>query len=244
MSKNIVFINNNENEIIYKEFYPKPASKYIPDWYKNTPSYINNEKKIINGQSPSTIKRCMPIFDAINFGYIIPIHVDISITHANEYVQNGTNVQVNKKIQYDIPSVSLIDFHPINQASLYPKSNQQSMIPKFMNPWIIKTPPGYSTFFTSPIHGESPFKIFEGIVDTDIYTEPINFPFLLNDDNFEGVISAGTPIVQAIPFKRDSWEMEIGHNKDLKNIRKNGTPVGKMFFDAYKKFIRQNKSYK
>jgi hypothetical protein len=63
---------------ISEEYSPKPASSYIPDWYKETKSYINNEKKP-NGQgsTTATIKRCMPVFDAINSGYIIPTPCDL-----------------------------------------------------------------------------------------------------------------------------------------------------------------------
>jgi hypothetical protein len=36
----------------------------------------------------------------------------------------------------------------------------------------------------------------------------INFPFFLKKD-FNGIIKAGTPIIQAIPFKRETWDMEV-----------------------------------
>jgi hypothetical protein len=41
-------------------------------------------------------------------------------------------------------------------------------------------------------------------VDTDEYVNETNIPALLLDDDFEGIIEAGTPLVQVIPFKRDS----------------------------------------
>jgi hypothetical protein len=37
---------------------------------------------------------------------------------------------------------------------------------------------------------------------------PVNFPFFIRKD-FEGIIPAGTPIAQAIPFKRTDWEMSV-----------------------------------
>jgi hypothetical protein len=52
-----------------------------------------------------------------------------------------------------------------------------------------------------------PFQTFSGVVDTDSYTMPVNFPFLLRKD-FEGVIPKGTPIAQVIPIRRDSWTSE------------------------------------
>jgi len=45
---------------------PKPASKFIPDWYKNMESYIGGDKKPDGtGKTNATIKRCMSVFDAI-----------------------------------------------------------------------------------------------------------------------------------------------------------------------------------
>jgi hypothetical protein len=42
-----------------------------------------------------------------------------------------------------------------------------------------------------------------GFVDCDGYFEYINFPFIFNQPNYTGIIAAGTPMVQAIPIKRD-----------------------------------------
>jgi hypothetical protein len=54
-----------------------------------------------------------------------------------------------------------------------------------------------------------PFKIFDAVVDTDTFNIPVRFPFTLNDPNWEGIIEAGTPIAQVIPFKREDYEMNI-----------------------------------
>jgi hypothetical protein len=50
-----------------------------------------------------------------------------------------------------------------------------------------------------------PFYILPAIVDTDKHPLIINFPFFIKE-GFTGVIEFGTPMVQAIPFKRDNWE--------------------------------------
>ena len=52
---------------------------------------------------------------------------------------------------------------------------------KFINKWLIKTPPGYSCLFVKPLnHFETRFEIISGVVDTDTYINTINFPFLLH----------------------------------------------------------------
>ena len=45
-------------------------------------------------------------------------------------------------------------------------------------------------------------------MDTDIVSLSFQFPFIIEDPDWVGVIPKGTPIVQVIPFKRDNWESE------------------------------------
>ena len=116
--------------------------------------------------------------------------------------------------------------------------------PKWNNTWGITTPPGYSCLFISPLHRETPIIALPGIVDTDTYSAPVNFPFVLRDPKMDGLIPAGTPIIQVIPFKRDSWSMEIGKEEDLVVQAKTTNKLRSVFFDSYKRQFRQQKDYK
>ena len=227
---------------------PQPADKHIPDWYKNLESYIGGEKKPSGqGQTTGTVKRCMPVFDAVTGGYIITTYVDIFISQ-KEMFDSTTGDGTGKTIPwYEWPSFSALGFHPIDQAPNHPDRKEllvEAQYPKWINPWAIKTPPGYSVLFVQPFHREAPFTILPGIVDTDTYTAPVNFPFILNDWKFEGIIPAGTPMVQVIPFKRESWQMSIGDEKDLIEQNKVTTRLRTKFFDSYKSQYRQPKEYK
>ena len=42
------------------------------------------------------------------------------------------------------------------------------------------------------------------MVDTDNYSKEINFPAVWHTPNFDGVLPAGTPLVLAIPIRRDA----------------------------------------
>lgn len=212
--------------------HPKPALKLIPEWYKDTESYINGEKKPTgDGLTAITIKRCMPVFDAMTAGYIIesPADVWVSTKDGNPY--------------YEWSSLNLISFHPIEQAPLHP-DRKSSAYPKWMNPWAIKTPNGYSTMFVQPFHRQSVFTILPGIVDTDRYTAPVNFPFVLNDPQFEGLIPVGTPIAQVIPFKRESWKIEIGKDENIQEYLTIDQKLRTKFFDRYKSMFWSKKEYK
>jgi len=232
---NIIFTPNNtmpEHET------PTPASNFIPDWYKKLESYISGKKKPTGeGSSSATVKRCMPVFDAITAGYIITSPADI-------YVSQKEDEEGNKHAYYEWASHSLISFHPVEQAPTHPNRNGHIAYPKWINPWAIRTPKGYSVLFTQPMHRESVFTILPGIVDTDEYYSNVNFPFVLNNTTFEGLIPQGTPIAQVIPFKRESWKMEIGGIKELNDINKISLKLNSKFFDRYKSMFRQPKEYK
>lgn len=211
---------------------PQPASKLVPDWYKNTASYVNEEKKPGGaGNTSATIKRCMPVFDAITAGYIISSPADVWVS-----IKDGMQ-------WFEWSDFGLISFHPIEQAPEHP-NRKPFAYPKWNNPWSISTPKGYSTLFVQPFHRESVFTILPGIVDTDQYTPPVNFPFVINDPSFEGLIPKGTPIAQVIPFKRESWNMNIGGKKDLEAQAKISKKLQSKFFDRYKNMFWSKKEYK
>jgi hypothetical protein len=223
---------------VLEEYLPKPASTFVPDWYKKLESYINGSKKPTGqGSSAATAKRCMPVFDAIVGGYII-------VSPADVFVSQKKTEDGSKHPYFEWSSYGLIQFHPIEQMPEHPNRNGHMAYPKWINPWAIKTPKGYSVLFTQPMHRESVFTILPGIVDTDTYTAPVNFPFVLNDVNFEGLIPAGTPIAQVIPIKRDEWQMSLGSQAEFIEQQQVTNRLQTKFFDRYKSMFRQPKEYK
>lgn len=212
--------------------HPQPASKSVPDWYKNTESYVEGKRKPDGkGKTNATIKRCIPVFDAITIGYIIESPADVFVS-----IKDGVQ-------WFEWSDFNLIAFHPIEQALEHPQKKPFSY-PKWNNPWAIATPKGYSTLFVQPFHRESVFTIFPGVVDTDQYISPVNFPFVINDPAFEGLIPKGTPIAQVIPFKRESWTMKLGNKKDLEAQVKVVRKLQSKFFDKYKSMFWTKKEYK
>ena len=221
-----------------EEYSPKLASSFIPEWYKKLESYINGEKKPTGqGSSAATVKRCMPVFDAIVGGYIVLSAADVFVSQKE--MEDGT-----KQPYFEWANYGLISFHPIEQMPEHPVRNGHMAYPKWNNPWAIKTPEGYSSLFVQPMHRESPFTILPGIVDTDTYTAAVNFPFVLNDPNFEGLIPAGTPIAQVIPIKREDWEMSFGTEEEFIQQKQVTDRLQTKFFDRYKSMFRQPKVYK
>ena len=85
----------------------------------------------------------------------------------------------------------------------------------------ITTPPGYSCLFVPPLNNsDDRFSIIPGIVQTDKHPIEVNFPFIINGDKYpilDTILKKGTPYVQVIPFKRESWKMKISDRNSTKN---------------------------
>ena len=214
-------------------FPPKPAVKEVPEWYKKTPEYTGEQGKmvVITNSTPHTIKKCIPVFDSITAGYILYTQVDVQVT------------QEDGLPYYRWADQGAIEFHPIHQAPIHPNGNG-APYPKWINPYAIETPPGYSVLFTQPMHRESVFTILDGIVDTDLYKAPVNFPFVLNDVKWEGIIPAGTPMAQVIPIKRDVWEHKIGDDSDRREQSLVTSKLKTLFFNSYKRQFWHRKEYR
>ena len=221
----IVFSNVHDSEMVFA-YKPIPAFKVLPSWYKQMESRIPVEKK---PESTVTIKTCIPVFDALTAGYILSTPCDVYVV-----IEEGN-------IVYKPAGENMISFHPRKQGHLHPSAMEYEF-PKWLNSWAIKTPKGYSCLFIPPMHNPNPwFEVLEGIVDTDTYTSPVNFPFVLKNPTTEGLIPAGTPMVQVIPFKRDNWVMQT--NNDFTHSRKVGKQLNSQFWDRYKTMFWTKKSY-
>lgn len=176
---------------------PYPARKLMPEWFKNLHQRINPDAPK-GTKNNSTIKRCSPFLDALCAGWIILLAADVEITSTS----GATGV--TWKCDYHRP---LIETHGQAQVTGNPNSPMPPL--KFINPWFIKMPPGYSMLFVPPLNRpDFRFQCFSGLVD-DGYMgqgalEAINFPFFFTQPNYTGILKAGTPLVQAIPIARDS----------------------------------------
>jgi len=226
-TKEITFTNTLGVDDIYA---PEVAAKNIPNWYKNTSNRIGEKK---DPSSTPTIKKCIPVFDAMTLGYYLVTSVDVYVKQTDgdpEFIPAQQN------------HFKAIDFHPVMQASKHPDSHGMPF-PKWINSWAIKTPKGYSALFLAPLHNPNPyFTAFPGCVDTDEYSAPVNFPFQLKDPKFEGLIPAGTPIVQVIPFKRDAWKRTLSN--DVQEVDKITRKLNSQMFDRYKRLFWTRKDFK
>lgn len=237
MKSKVVFVPKNE----YAEGYiphPELAIDNIPEWYRKHEKYSNNEKEFNkNGTVNETIKKCMAFFDSMTAGYILKFPVDILVdTTGKRVVYN----QANSEEQ------GIISMHSPDQVRGLPFDREIYMdeVFKIHPQWLIKTEPGISCLFTHPIfHDDLPFTTISGIIDTDSFMSNGTFPMIFKR-GFKGIIKKGTPLVQAIPFKREEYEVEVGTFKDYEvEITQQRMMVRSQFENGYKDNMWHRKIY-
>jgi hypothetical protein len=186
----------------------KPAKQYIPEWYKNIKGYNKNNLKFEEEKNIPTanLKSCMPFFDSFNAGYIVELFQDLYVE-----TKNG-GPYIHWTSQPDPVGVREVGENVIPIPHGYSQTHFT-----WKNPHILNAKKGYSAIVTHPFNRHDlPFISLTGIMDIDILVGNGNIPFFIQQD-FEGLIPRGTPILQIIPFKRESWKI----NKDESLIEKN-----------------------
>jgi hypothetical protein len=219
------FINNDPGDFT-------PSKNNIPKWYKDTKGYNSSNLKFMPNNSPiKNFKSCMPLFDSLTTGYTLglwtELHVEKHNLDDNHIVRwpDGNPLAVrdpNENLSIPVPA-GFYDTHYV-----------------WKSPLLMELPKGYSAIMTHPFNRpDLPFYTMTGIVDGGIWDGSI--PFFLKKD-FEGVIPFGTPVLQIIPFKRDSWKSE----KDIDLITKSKDyklSSTRRYFGYYKNTIWNKKEF-
>lgn len=173
---------------------PRPAAKYIAEWFKKIPPTLPEDRDIF-GASSMTAKKCMPLLDAMSLGYVIPLQADLHIKTNSD----------KSELQYtNPPGISICDVHTVEQLGTRSAPGFPTTPIKFINYWVIKTAPGWSTMVTPLVNSfDNHFTCLSGLVDTDRYPKEINFPAIWHTPNFDDIVPSGTPLVVVYPIKRE-----------------------------------------
>lgn len=241
--KKIKFTNNmpdlNENS----KSCPSPSIKNLPEWYmladKFTKNIFNSDRNVKNSnQKIPTWKACPGIFDAMTAGYVLKTPCDI-------FFYIDSNGEINVKIQ-DLKYKNFCTKREILSQFIAPEGFYKNSF-AWLADWAIETESGYSILYITPANRfDLPFINTIGIMDTDKIGAPGSLPFFIKE-GWQGLIPAGTPYAQIIPFKREDWEMQIeiepSHKissrmyKAVKTFRVPGGEVYKNKFWQKKKYI-------
>ena len=194
-----------------KDVVPHPISavKSVPDWYRKMPHY----NRPIEGPEIETLKKCVPFRDMLTSGYIIPNWCGIRLEKVDGEIKSHP-------LNDELKSLNCgVSFHSIEQIVNTPleKLADKGKMLKINSPWVIKTPKGYSTLFLSPQYRDNEIEILPAIVDTDVFYTPVNFPAVMIKNKCW--LEQGVPLVQVIPFKRESWTSSV-HSWSYEKARK------------------------
>jgi hypothetical protein len=174
---------------------PVAAKKMVPTWYKEGEYHWVDEQ----GQNQPGLKTCKPVLDVMIAGYFILIPFDIHVTEDEEG---------KVKLGWDGPPEweGFVGVRPAALGATIPipaGHRKDHMV--WSTKWGWKTPRGWSTIVTHPFNRQDlPFRTMSAIIDSDKFYANGNIPFHIRED-FRGVIPAGTPYVQIVPFKRAAW---------------------------------------
>ena len=166
---------------------PDTAAKSLAHWYKDMDRYADD------GQS--TYKNCVPMFDAVTAGYVFTTPCDILFQESDGKLE--ARVLDDRHLDFVEQRAPMANFyHP---PGFY--EDHFAWLPR----WATSLAPGYSALYLTPINRfDLPFWNTTGVIDNDKITTPGRVPFFVRR-GFTGVLPAGTPFMQVIPFKRESW---------------------------------------
>lgn len=166
-----------------------------------TPWIVNIDK-----DTKGSYRSCPGGTDLMQLGVTIPLWADLHIRPS----MDGKMIDAQFNIEQEHPGqyAGLIDhfaYHQTGECPFTQRRNgkiQQAQYLKLVNPFMFKTPKGYSTLITgSPLNPRPEFDIIPGVVNTDYYHTCNVVVNVLTDKEF--TIERGTPIANLFVFKRN-----------------------------------------
>jgi len=185
---------------------PGPVIKTLPEWYRRAERFVPDlathkpmELPDGGGKIPSW-KACPALFDIMGAGYTYKTPCDI------EFALDAQGT-IHARVLDDQHRNFLMDRDPLPQF-VHPRGYHEKHFAWWPD-WAVELPEGYSALYTQPFNRyELPFLTTSGIVDNDKVHLPGTMPFFVLE-GVAGILPAGTPYAQIIPFRREHWESEI-----------------------------------
>jgi len=197
------------NKLLEPDTMPIDNSASLPEWFRA----LDKDKPM---------RRCQGTYDWVRNGVTLRTPADIEfrvgpdgVNWQARYAANLNELSSSLDIQaFQFASTGAT---PTSSARAYP----ESLYVKVINPWKIKTAPGWSTL-SMPVYWDRPsrdWEVIPGCVNTDYYHSAHWVINIFTDTPF--VIPSGTPIVHLVTVPRaDDIGILIGDHK-VANILEN-----------------------
>lgn len=234
MKNKILFHSKTFQNSTVSEFNPSPAKKFIPNWFMSADRYIRDKigniaiefyktkDGSIKFDRQHTFKSCPAVFDSLSSGYLLFTPCDIEIKKDKD----SYSIKIDERFANNVNLKNFAFCNIRGEGHGFPTPKGYSPVHfTWSTNWFPQLPEGYIALFTHPINRfDLPFLTVSGIVDCSGYINGGLAPFFIQED-FEGVIEAGTPYMQIIPFKNEEWEHEniyydeeqsLEHRKQMK----------------------------
>ena len=188
LKKSEVFLSCVDPNLMDDSCRPYTNAGNWPEWWKE-----------LSG-SDGSLKRCSGTSDYLATGFTIPLWAKLMIRPS----LNGKNWDAKFDLVTDLGNYGIESFMysqtgecPVTRA----RKLQESNYIKVINPWLIKTPPGWSSLFLPPLWDPNPnYTMLPAVVNTDYYHNAHMVINVLTNEPFE--LEIGRPMWHVIPFKR------------------------------------------
>jgi len=226
---NQLFVVPATNVLLHPKLSVYANRNKTPDWYKNSTG------------GESGIKRCYGLADYLRTGYTVPLwakldirpplnklqqrweaqydlsHTEVSheLLFANEYSELADEFFSTNSLFNNQFGNEQVGDCPVSRI----KTRHNSAYLKLTNPWLFKTAPGYSTLFIGPQWTpSSDYQVMSGVVNTDYYHHANVVLNIISNSEFS--IEEGTPMLHAIPFRREDGIKESELIRGDQNLHK------------------------
>lgn len=229
---NQLFAAPVDNRLWHPKLAVRPSREKTPQWFKDIP------------HGDASLKRCYGVADYLKTGYVVPLwatlDVRLPISKYDKHWDASFNIPDSELFEVDSISDADMNYYfsyqslignqfPPHQTGMAcpvaQKKPRESSYLKLVNPWVLKTAPGWSSLFIPTVWEPNPnYEVLAAVIHTDYYPNPNVVINVLTNKPFR--IEEGTIMQHVIPFKRDasmlSTEVIRGDESAHKLLRNTG----------------------
>jgi hypothetical protein len=211
---------------------PVPGARSLPKWFRDMAPYDGGKLSVSNRVSSASAKKCTPMLDGMSAGYTIHLWSDV-IVHWEE-----DTPFINWRVDHNVFSL-----HGPSSREIPPPVGYHNTVFKYLTWFRAKLPAGYSLLVQPPANRNPlPFMAVPAVIDSDRVAIDTNIPVWISKEA-NGVIKAGTPIAQIIPFRREKWTSSFSQTTRDQHIINEDNGFKKTIVNNYVKNIWHKKEF-